>query len=89
MSSDRWEDMLFREERLLSGLVLLADPERQIISRWGLEDVTLGKELARPATYLIAPDGTVSWRHLPTDWRIRMGHDEFLEAFNQVRREQE
>ena len=84
ISSDSWEDMLFREERLLAGLVLLADPERTIISEWGLEDMALGKEIARPAVYLIAPDGTVAWRHLPTDWRIRMGEDEFLAAFSQA-----
>ena len=85
VSTDSWEEILFRTDRLKSGLILLADPTREIIDSWGLEDVCLGKDIARPASYIIGPDGHIAWRHLPTDWRIRMGEDEYLEAFRSIR----
>ena len=68
------------------GLVLLADPSKDIIGRYGLGDATLGKEVARPASFMIDRNGRVVWRHLPTDWRLRAGPDVYMDVFERVRR---
>lgn len=64
----------------------MADPDEEIIGRYGLSDSTLGKEVARPASFILDAEGRVAWRHLPTDWRVRLGPDAYMEAFERVRR---
>ena len=62
-------------------MVYLSDPSMEVIEQYGLSDSTLGKQVARPASFLLDAEGRVLWRHLPKDWRIRMGGDEYLEAY--------
>jgi hypothetical protein len=61
-------------------MVMLADPQRLVIGAYALEDVTLGVEVARPAAFLIAADGTLGWRFLPEDWRVRTSGPAYVEA---------
>jgi peroxiredoxin len=81
ISTDQWDEILFRNEQLGLGMVYLADPEMEVIETYGLADATLGKEVARPASFIIDAEGRVLWRHLPKDWRIRLGGDAYMEAF--------
>jgi hypothetical protein len=36
--------------------------------------------LCRPAIFLVEPDGTISWRRLTDDYRVRVRPAEVLEA---------
>lgn len=84
ISTSTWDEIEFREDRLREGLVLLSDPDGRVIADWGLSDVTLGEEVARPATFVIGPDGTVRWRHLPQDWRRRLSAVDYLKIFDAI-----
>ena len=79
VSTDSYEEMEFWEGSLASGVLLVADPESRIIESYGLDDVSIGEEVARPATYVVDADGRLVWRHLPEDWRLRLSADEYLQ----------
>ena len=84
VSTDTWEGIFYRVEQLGLGLVYIADPEQEIIARYGLMDATLGKAVARPASFILDAEGRIAWRHLPTDWRIREGPDVYMAAYRRV-----
>lgn len=87
ISTSSWDEIAFREDRLRDGLVLLSDPEGQVIADYGLSDATLGEEVARPATFVVGPDGVVRWRHLPQDWRRRLSALDYLRVFDAIEQE--
>lgn len=76
--------MRFRDEMIGQGLVYLSDPDQTVIRRYGLQDQTLGRDLARPATFILDDNGVIRWRHLPSDWRLRMGPQAYLAALKWV-----
>ena len=84
ISTDKWEEIPFRLEQERQGIIFVADPDMEIISAFGLEDVCLEKEIARPASFLLDAQGTIRWRHLPTDWRLRTSGDEYLALFERL-----
>ena len=84
VSTDRWDQIPARIEQLTLGMVYLSDPEQEIIGAYGLTDATLGKEVARPASFILDGEGRILWRHLPDDWRVRLGPDAYLEALDHV-----
>lgn len=86
ISTDEWSDIRYRQEQLLRGLVFLADPEGWVIAEYGLEDETLGEDVARPATFVLDGDGVIQWRHLPSDWRRRLGAVDYLKVFDAIDR---
>ena len=85
ISTDRWDQIRLFGDESEGGMVYISDPDRRIIGAYGLKDSTLGKDIARPASFLLDGDGRVVWRHLPDDWRIRMGADAYLEVYNRLR----
>jgi peroxiredoxin len=76
--------MFFREDELNRGLIYLSDPEQAVIGRYGLKDTTVGRPIARPASFILDAQGVILWRHLPDDWRFRTGPQAYLEAFDKV-----
>jgi peroxiredoxin len=82
ISTDQWDQILFRQEQLGMGMIYLADPDMEVIETYGLTDATLGKDVARPASFILDAEGRILWRHLPTDWRLRMGGDAYMEVFD-------
>lgn len=84
ISTSAWSEIEFRSDRLRDGLVLLSDPGGRVIADYGLSDVTLGEEVARPATFVIDPAGVVRWRHLPQDWRRRLSALDYLKVFDSI-----
>lgn len=44
------------------GFPLLSDPEREVISAWGV--AMDGEPIAVPATFVVRPDRTIAWRHV-------------------------
>jgi peroxiredoxin len=80
-------DTIEESARLASGLgldyPLLSDVEREAISAWGVVHEggkPGGGPIARPATFLIEPDGTISWRSLTDNYRVRVRPAHVLEA---------
>ena len=62
---------------------LLADEGLGVIDAYGVlhpRGGISGRDIARPAIYLIGPDGTILWRVLTDNWRIRLRPEELLAA---------
>jgi peroxiredoxin len=60
---------------------LLSDPEEKVIRPYDLLHIRggpKGANIARPAEFLINPDGRVKWVNLTADARVRIRGDEFL-----------
>jgi len=65
--------------RLAEGLGLefpiLSDVQEEAIHTWGLvheNGKPGGGAISRPAVFLVEPDGTISWRRLTDDYRVRL-----------------
>jgi peroxiredoxin len=65
----------------------LSDPEAEVIRRYGVlhkgggQD---GQDIARPAEFLVDRSGTVRWRNLTEDWRVRARPERMLGAARQL-----
>lgn len=73
--------------RLAEGLGLqfpiLSDVQEEAIRTWGLVHENSkpgGGALSRPAIFLVEPDGTISWRRLTDDYRVRLRPEDLLEV---------
>ena len=62
----------------------LADPKDQAIRRYDLLDPEAGQGIARPAEFLIDPTGTVRWRDLTDDIRVRTRPETVLATFDRL-----
>ena len=66
---------------------LLSDPNAQVIRQYGLlhpkggED---GKDIARPAEFLVDSRGIIRWVNLTDDFRVRARPEAVLEAINNI-----
>lgn len=81
VSSDPWDAVWPSALGARAGVIHIADPDRRIIERYGLEDESFGKEVARPATLLLDESGRVRWRWMTDDWRVRLDSWQVLELF--------
>jgi peroxiredoxin len=73
--------------RLAEGLGLefpiLSDVQEEAIHTWGLvheNGKPGGGAISRPAIFLVEPDGTISWRRLTDDYRVRLRPEDVLEV---------
>jgi len=73
--------------RLAEGLGLefpiLSDVQEEAIHTWGLvheNGKPGGGAISRPAIFLVEPDGTISWRRLTDDYRVRLRPGDVLEV---------
>lgn len=60
---------------------ILSDADAQVIRRYDLVHAKAGMkgaDIARPAEFLIDRTGTVRWRNLTEDYRVRAKGDEIL-----------
>jgi peroxiredoxin Q/BCP len=66
---------------------ILSDPNAAVIRQYGVlhpkagED---GKDIARPAEFLVGSDGMIRWVNLTEDFRVRATPEAVLEAFNRL-----
>lgn len=54
---------------------ILCDTKLEVIRKWDLlhpHGGIKGADIARPAEFLIDPDGIVRWRNLTDDYRVRL-----------------
>ncbi len=62
---------------------VLSDPRAEAITAYGVLHPGGGMgggDISRPAEFLIGPDGTIRWRQLTDNWRVRVRPDEVLQA---------
>ena len=61
----------------------LSDPKLEVIRRYDLvhaEELASGKDIARPAEFLIDPSGTIRWRMVTENFSVRARAQQVLEA---------
>jgi len=83
VSVDSVEDSARLSEGMGLEFPLLSDPEAEVITAWGVTHSggkPGGGVIARPATFLVEPDGTISWRYLTDNYRIRLRSKQLLAA---------
>lgn len=62
---------------------ILSDPNAEVIRRYDLVHAGAGengKDIARPAEFLIDQSGTVRWVHLTENYMVRARPEQVLEA---------
>ena len=83
VSVDTNEASALLAERLGLEFPILSDVQEEAIRAWGLvheNGKPGGGAIARPAVFLVEPDGTISWRRLTDDYRVRVRPEDILEA---------
>ncbi len=66
----------------------LSDPNAEIIKRYGVLHKGAGekgRDIARPAEFLLDRSGTVRWVNLTTDLRVRARPEQMLEEARKLR----
>ena len=61
----------------------LSDPKAEVIRRYDLLHLgggVDGKDISRPAEFLVDPSGVVRWRNLTEDLRVRATPEDILKA---------
>jgi len=87
VSVDTNEESALLAERLGLEFPILSDVEEEAIRTWGLvheNGKPGGGAIARPAFFLIEPDGTISWRRLTDNYRVRVRPEDVLEVLRAV-----
>lgn len=83
MSVDSVDDSKALSEREDLSLPILSDPDAALTKAFGVYDP--GNEVAWPAVYIIAPDGTIAWRLFLETYKERPPVDDILAAVAAVR----
>jgi peroxiredoxin len=68
---------------------ILSDPGAAVITRYGLTHKGAGiggADVAKPAEFLVDRTGTVRWRNLTEDYRVRARAEEMLEEARSLNR---
>ena len=66
----------------------LSDPKLETIRRYDLvhaKELASGKDISRPAEFLIDPSGTVRWRMLTENYWVRATPQQILDAAKALR----
>ena len=67
---------------------VLSDADRRVIAAYGIVHPGAsidGGDIARPATFIIGPDGRVGYRSLTENWRVRVRPDDVINALDDLR----
>lgn len=65
---------------------LLSDPDLKVIDTYSVRHPGGGggKDIARPATFILDREGVVRWRELTENYRIRVRPERILERLAQI-----
>lgn len=79
-----------RDLRERAGLTytILSDPRAEVIRRYDLVHAGAGedgRDIARPAEFLVDRSGTVRWVNLTENYRVRARPEQFIEAAKALR----
>jgi len=75
-------------EKLGLAYPILSDADRRVITDYGIVHSGAsidGGDIARPAIFIIGPDGRVKWRSLTENWRVRVHPDDVIDALDSLR----
>lgn len=66
--------------------VFLSDPKAEVIRRYDLLHAGGhgAQDIARPAEFLLDPDGVVRWENLTESYRVRAKGEEILKALDDL-----
>ena len=78
ISADSGPDATATKDKLALTFDVYIDPDLKTISKWGVEDH--GNNIARPATFVIQPGGTVTFRKVGETPQDCATVDELFEA---------
>lgn len=84
---DSVEDNRRVVEKLGLDFPVLSDSDRKTIKAYGLlhEGASIdGSAIARPATLVIDAEGSVRWRNLTENWRVRVRPDDVIDALRKM-----
>ena len=87
ISVDTNEESTLLAERLGLEFPILSDVQEEAIRTWGLvheNGKPGGRAIARPAIFLVEPDGTISWRRLTDDYRVRVRPEDIPDLLQTV-----
>ncbi len=65
----------------------LSDPKADVIRRYDLLHPAAGPggaDISRPAEFLIDPSGTVRWRNLTEDYKVRIRGQQVIDALDSL-----
>lgn len=81
ISADAVNDAAAMHEKLGLSFDLYSDPDLEVIAKWGVED--FGSHIARPATFIIEPGGSISFRKVGSKPEDRPTVDQILSALGE------
>lgn len=87
VSTDSVESLrVFKDEKLGFDVTLLSDSGRQVISQYGLVHPKAhgGKDIARPATFVIDKEGIVRWMKVAPNIMQRPAPEEVIGALEKL-----
>ncbi|GIW42338.1 MAG: hypothetical protein KatS3mg076_2915 [Candidatus Binatia bacterium] len=65
---------------------VLSDPELRVIDAYGLRHAgTPAGDIARPASFLLDSNGTIRWRNLTENYRVRPSPETILRELDKIR----
>jgi peroxiredoxin len=83
VSVDTNEESAMLADKLGLDFPILSDVQETAIRSWGLVHEGAkpgGGSMARPAIFLVEADGTISWRDVTDDYRVRARPEDILEV---------
>lgn len=78
ISADSSEDAIALQSKLGLNFNLYGDPQLAVIQQWGVADTSAN--IAKPATFIVEPGGSLSFRKVGADMNDRPTADEVLAA---------
>ncbi len=68
-------------EKLNLDFPILSDPELEVGDAYDLrhEDALPGRDVTRPAVFILDREGVVQWRALTENWRVRVRPEQIIE----------
>lgn len=88
VSVDPHEKALAMRERLVGqpgvDFPMLSDPDHKVIDRYGLLNDKARNPIPHPATYVIDHAGTVRWRFVEVDYKLRPSNEDVLREIRKI-----
>ena len=75
-------------QRLRLSYSILSDARREVIEKYRIVHHGAGAggtDVARPAEFLIDPQGMIRWTEFTENWRIRARPEQIIEALDRIR----
>jgi len=87
ISIDPPEDSAKIVTKLGLSFPILSDPEFQAIDAFGVrhQEGMMGKDIARPAVFILNTQGRLTWSNLTDNWRVRVTPNELIEALDSMK----